>query len=289
MDTKRFDTLVRLLSRAGTRRGALALLAGLAGLPLAEAAAQPRKRIKRRRPKRRQRTAGRASRDRASAPQRRATAAPALTIEVGCPEHPADEILLLGAVRPHQRYWWDHRHLTVAVQAHPNADPKLISAARQAIGLWDDVLQADPVLGPADIRLIDVTDTLKPAHRADIVLHYVPKAGGVVFSGYAICGAGSCNNVIIRSDLPARLGGGQYSPFPVGYITMHELGHAIGLGHAEPILETNDLMGYNWPPLFPKVTPCDLKGLREVWAWAINGTEPAPPTTVIVNCRGLCP
>ena len=47
---------------------------------------------------------------------------------------------------------------------------------------------------------------------ADIVVHYVPTAGGVVFGGYAICGAHGCPNILVRSDLPPSLDRDPYTP-----------------------------------------------------------------------------
>jgi hypothetical protein len=32
-------------------------------------------------------------------------------------------------------------------------------------------------------------------------------------------------------------------------VTLHELGHALGLGHATNLPESTDLMGYGWPDL----------------------------------------
>jgi hypothetical protein len=202
---------------------------------------------------------------------------------VGCPAHPAESIDLLHAGSA--GYWWDHTALTVAVQAHPGADPTLINAAREAICYWNTVLQGDPDLHV--ITVTDVTDTLHPAKQADITLHYVPHAGGVVFDGYAICGKQTCNNILISSDAPH---GDPSSPEYLGWVTLHELGHALGLGHAAPLDETNDLMGYGWPSLGPAVlSPCDRLGLQTVFAWAINGESPTPPTASSVDCRGLCP
>jgi hypothetical protein len=136
--------------------------------------------------------------------------------------------------------------------------------------------------------MVDVTGTLKPAQKANIVLHFVPRAGGTVFEGYAICGAHKCNNVIVRSDLPKPLGLDQATPQYFAWLTMHELGHALGLGHAEPLLETNDIMGYNWPDPAPVVSECDLRGLRYVFAWAIEKEAPFPPTDPSIDCSDLC-
>ena len=106
----------------------------------------------------------------------------------------------------------------------------------------------------------------------------MPKAGGVAFAGYAICGAHRCPNIMVRSDFNAGQGRQPYTPEYLGQITMHELGHALGLGHATNLLESTDLMGYGWPDLGePVLSDCDLDALRYVFGWVFDGSEPAPP------------
>ena len=199
---------------------------------------------------------------------------------------PADteSVLILHGAFTYPGYWWDHTDLTVAVQAHPNVDEESLAAVRQAIADWDYALRQE--FGGL-ITLTDVTDTYTAKHKADIVLHYNPTAGGTVFGGYAICGQHTCPNVIVRSDLPPSLGLDPYSPQYLYYVTMHELGHALGLGHAEPLLESTDLMGYGWNRtngIVPTLSECDLAGIAVVFAWALQGVDPYAPTVPRVYC-----
>ena len=198
-------------------------------------------------------------------------------------ESNADGILILHALG-YPGYWWDHTNLTVAVQAQPGVDPALLAAVHEAIADWDAALRK--AFGGL-ITLTDVTADYQSAHRADIVLHYIPTAGGVVFGGYAICGDHKCNNVIVRSDLPQGFGGGTYSPLHLYRVTLHELGHALGLGHALPLETSNDLMAYGWilGAGQPVLSNCDIKGLEHVFAWALEGADPYPPTLPVIACE----
>ena len=52
------------------------------------------------------------------------------------------------------------------------------------------------------------------------------------------------------------------TPEYLGWVTLHELGHALGLGHATNLLESTDLMGYGWPDRGdPVLSDCDLDAL----------------------------
>jgi hypothetical protein len=188
------------------------------------------------------------------------------------PESDADALVILNALYPN-KYIWDDTHLTVAVQAAPSVSAEHVAAARDAIESWADVLDE---CFDGQITLTDVTG--QPRRAADIVVHYVPYAGGVVFAGYALCGANGCPNILVRSDFGTP-GYEDYTPEYLYYVTLHELGHALGLGHATNLLESTDLMGYGWgaegpSPLFSQ---CDLDALAYLFGPLLTGEGPAGP------------
>lgn len=192
-------------------------------------------------------------------------------ITCNLPESDAEALVILNNYYP--GYWWDHTDLTIAVQAHPSATEEQLAAIQGAIATWSEVLEE---CFDGLITLTDVTGSKRQA--ADIVVHYVPTAGGVVFGGYAICGAHRCPNILVRSDLPPSLDRDPYDPEYLGWVTLHEVGHALGLGHATNLLESTDLMGYGWPDLGdPVLSQCDVEALAFVFAWALEGAEPYPP------------
>lgn len=206
---------------------------------------------------------------------------PQASVSCSLPESNAEALEILNNYFPN-RYWWDHTNLTVAIQAHPSATPEQLDAIRGAITTWDTVLR-DCFDGL--ITLTDVTGTQPSEQRAaDIVVHFVPKAGGVVFGGFAVCGAQGCPNIIVRSDFPQQLRE-DYTPEFLRLVTLHELGHALGLGHATNLLESTDLMGYGWPELGePVLSDCDVDAIAYIFAWALNGTAPARPGPGPYDC-----
>jgi len=187
------------------------------------------------------------------------------------PESDADALQILNYYYPN-KYVWDDTHLNVAVQA-ANVSEEHVAAVEAAIASWNDVLQQ---CFDGQISLTNVTD--QPRRSADIVLHYVAHAGGAVFAGMAICGANGCPNIIVSSEFGAPTNEG-YTPQYLYYVTLHELGHALGLGHATNLEESTDLMGYGWigdapDPVFSQ---CDLDAIAYLFGPLLAGEDPANP------------
>ena len=93
----------------------------------------------------------------------------------------------------------------------------------------------------------------------------------------AICGAhNDCPNVLVSSEFGAPTNEG-YTPQYLFYVTLHELGHALGLGHATNLEESTDLMGYGWigeapDPVFSQ---CDLDALAYLFGPLLAGDDPS--------------
>jgi hypothetical protein len=56
------------------------------------------------------------------------------TTSCNLPESNAEALEILSNYYP--GYWWDHTDLTIAVQAHPSAEPAQLEAIHDAIATW---------------------------------------------------------------------------------------------------------------------------------------------------------
>ena len=196
------------------------------------------------------------------------------------PESNAEALVILSNYYP--GYWWDHTDLTITIQAHPRTTDEQLEALHNAIQVWRDTLDE---CFDGLITLTDVTNTSLNAQKADIVVHFVPHAGGAVFAGFAVCGAHGCPNILVSSEAPPSWGQPPYDTQMIEWIAMHEIGHGLGLGHATNLLESTDLMGYGWPDHGdPVLSQCDIDALAFVFAWAIEGTDPHRPDQGPYEC-----
>jgi hypothetical protein len=185
-------------------------------------------------------------------------------------------------------YWWDHTNLTVAVESAPTSKPEDIAAVHAAIAEWRKVLAAQ--LAP--ISMTDLSLSGNNAHSADIVIHFVDHYGGVKKGGNATCGTQKCFNITVKAEQPNGQVGApdifDFDPLRVERETLHELGHALGLGHAEPLLQSTDIMAYGWavpdPDVKPIISTCDIAGIKIAFGWYFDQQPPQPSPIPSVTC-----
>jgi hypothetical protein len=185
-------------------------------------------------------------------------------------------------------FWWDHTNLTVSVRASNSVDTDKLNALYAAITVWHHKLESE---FDGAISLTEVTKGPKSA-QPDIILRYVPHAGGTQWGGVADCGVQKCLNVIVGSESPNGHADepdfGDFDALRVERTAIHELGHALGLGHAAPLETSTDLMGYGWaipdPDLIPVLSDCDIAGIRAAFGWYFANEPPHPATVSSVTC-----
>jgi hypothetical protein len=149
------------------------------------------------------------------------------------------------------------------------ADPATAEVIRGAVRAWDDALPT--------IILTEVPATEK---RIDITITYTEGAGdseGLAVTHFTR--RGQIRSAELNVDAPRAPSGSA----AIEQITKHEVGHALGLRHAN---FDGDVMSPVVNPVAGPLSACDIAGVSEANRWqTMDGRRsPRPPTATQVPC-----
>ncbi|HVW33915.1 MAG TPA: matrixin family metalloprotease [Acidimicrobiia bacterium] len=154
-------------------------------------------------------------------------------------------------------------------------DPTALSIIRQAVQAWDDTL---PELSFSEV-------TTRP-DKADIVITYGP---GTADGGEAPSSTGArgltttymnTRRLVHKVEIGIDGGPAPVSAGAIEEIAKHELGHALGSGHAN---WDGDLMSPLVNPTPAPIPACDINAVRVANSWKMSDharrAKPAPATS----------
>lgn len=182
-----------------------------------------------------------------------------------------DDIEVLGA--------WGKNVLTVLIV--PGEDERYTRWAGRAVDWWEEAIETFTSLyGYEHLSRLDLVKLVRGVNgtSGDIVIEYVSNLEGRICGlAYPYVIDGEIRRAIVRISLTCIGGREEYAMVAI----LHELGHALGLGHTE---NSNDLM-YEY--LIPGSRPSTLNlyALAVAYAWIEAGYFKRPPESVSLPSR----
>jgi hypothetical protein len=165
-----------------------------------------------------------------------------------------------------------HGVLTYAVNSD---DPGALSIIQSAVKAWDDALP--------DLTMTAVTK------KPDITITYGPGSadGGESPGGTGARGLTTTylngRHLVVRVEIGIDGGPAPVSAGAIEEIAKHEIGHSLGLGHAN---WDGDLMSPLVNPTPAPIPPCDINGVIHANSWRMvdHGRRPKPATATSSAC-----
>jgi hypothetical protein len=154
-------------------------------------------------------------------------------------------------------------------------DPTVLSILRGAVRAWDDALP--------DLTMTEVT------RKADIAILYGPGAanGGESPGGTGARGLTTSylngRRLVLRVEIGIDGGPAPVNAGAIEQIAKHEVGHALGIGHAN---WDGDLMSPLVNPTPAPIPACDIHAVIQANSWWMvdHGRRPKPASTTSKPC-----
>lgn len=166
---------------------------------------------------------------------------------------------------------WAKSEVTVSVNAGRGVSAAAVDQVRRAIADWQHAI---------DSRTGSFAFT-EVAGDADVVVK-VKKGGGMV-QGQALCKSDGGFFIDCKVNVSGKAFGSDNPDDTVLSIAIQELGHSLGLLHAD---NPDDVMyGTLRNPPNTRISECDLDAWEEVMHWLVDdGTSAHPPHVDSVSC-----
>jgi hypothetical protein len=155
-------------------------------------------------------------------------------------------------------------------------DPTALSIIRQAVQAWDDLLP-------------DLTMSEATGKKIDIAIAYGPGSADGGESPTASGAQGltttylNSRRMVLRVEIGIDGGPSPINAGAVEQIAKHEVGHALGIGHAN---WDGDLMSPLVNPTPAPVPACDVNAVRQANSWRMvdHARRPKPTTATQSPC-----
>jgi len=167
---------------------------------------------------------------------------------------------------------WSHTTITYSISVAKSVDPIAAQAVRDAAAAWNAAIDSGT---KPDFQLVEA-----PAGtNADIRITVKGGGGGVLGSTKTTTNSdGSVS--YSKITISGKVSGDQLGHDTLQTITVHEMGHALGLGHSDDPFDP--MYGFQNRPDKLNPSACDVTAFDAVHEW-YPGTF-HPPTVSSVTC-----